>query len=159
MSKNILFFNLLTLLLLGGCSNKTYKCDFKINHESIKTNCTLYNGLEIEKLKNVIQTEKGLPERYDVEFKATYGGSSEGFDIAMENKLNEIVFKREIKGYKWIVHGRDIVSPVMPFEFEPSSWYRLGDLYESGVPSVVLFVYVEKDGQFKVYRKNSHTNW
>lgn len=146
-------------LAISGCVVNRHSCQYDLTIDYIKTNCSLYNGLVIEKLKNVRKIEDGIPHVYDVEFKATYGGFGQAFENAMDDKLKKIVFRESVEGYKWIWHGKDIISPVMPFIFEANNWYRIGQLYENGAPSVLLFFYVKEDGSFQVTRKDSPTNW
>lgn len=152
-----MFLSLITIL--NCCVFNRHPCRFKVNRDYIKTNCTLYNGLVIKKLRNVTKIEKGIPIEYEVEFKARYGGSGEAFTEAMDNDLNKIFFKKEIKGYKWIWHGKNVTSPIMPFDFEINNWYTIGELYEHGAPSVVLYIYVKEDGSLQAYRKDTPTNW
>lgn len=152
----VVFF--IVLALTNGCKLNLHPCDYKITPKYIKTNCTLFNGLEIEKLKNVI-IEDSVPKEYEIEFKASYGASGEYFEMAMKNKLNKIIFKEEITGYSWLWHGQGVISSIMPFDFEPHNWYLIGRLYENGAPSVLLYIYVNKDGSFNVYRKDTPTNW
>ena len=101
----------------------------------------------------------GRPDKYEVEFNATYGGSGENFDRYLVKGLKKIEFAKPIEDYRWIWHKHGVVSPTIPFIFKKKSWYILGRLYEGGTPSVLIFIYVKDDGTFLTFRKDKATNF
>ena len=160
MTKYKIGFGFFILTIFYKCTVNFHACNFEVTPEFIRTSCSLHNGLEIEKLKNISEMNNNIPKEYEIEFKASYGAESDAILAkAMDNKLKRIKFKKEINGYNWIWHGKKSVTSIMPFDFEPNSWYIIGDLYENGVPSVLLYVYVNENGSFKTYRKDTPTNW
>lgn len=159
LNRTQIIVSIVGLVSLHACITNRHACKFEMTNEYIKTNCTLFNGLELKKLKDVAKIQDGIPNEYDIEFAATYGGSGEAFAKGMDEGLKKIVFNEEIKGYQWIWHKKNIVSSIIPFDFEVETWYMVTQLYQNGVPSVVLFIYVEKDGSFEVTRKDIPTNW
>lgn len=144
---------LILMLFINGCVLVKHPCNYKLSNLSIKTNCDLINGVTIEKLKNITELEGNVPSKYDIEYSVHYTAKSVA---AMEDNMNlkELFFKKEIKGYKWNILGSDSSVATFPYEFEKNNWYIFSDLYENGIPSVRIFVYVNDNGSFDKYRRD-----
>jgi len=141
------------------CAVSCQKCEYRINNNYLEGNCSLVNGVGITKLKDVV-VKNEVPDEFNKDVDAHFGAfSDKEFSYFIKNPFYKIHFNKKLAGYSWTSFYNDAVYDTLPFLFEKNTWYLVDNLYEGGVPSVRLFVYVNKDGSFITLREDAKTNF